>query len=96
MSRRVCAITSVLLVLATASAIAQTPGQSVTPEKTIDPPAPATGLPALRSFQIRQDTHAEREAFLKQRQLELDQKKVQEVRPLPQQTILPSSPQQQR
>lgn len=62
------------------------------PARTPDTVSP----PALQRFQIRQDTPAEREAFLKRREAQESGNKPEEVAPLPAQRITPLVSQPQR
>ena len=87
---------AVLLVgLSAGSATAQSPDATRgTPGGK--PPDAVVGPPSgIQRFQIRQDTPAEREAFLKRRQARTGKDKPEEVPPLPAQRITPlaSSPQ---
>jgi hypothetical protein len=79
-------LASLIAALVIGPAMAQVPSPAPT-----SAPIHSTAPPGLQRFQIRQDTYDEREAFLKRRQAEQDQRKIQEVSPLPAQIIAPPS-----
>ncbi len=81
-----------LLVISAGQAMAQSPVPN------LDTPAPAMTIspPALNRFQIRHDTPAERDRFLKLRAAQEANDKPEQVAPLPAQRITPLLSQPQR
>lgn len=64
------------------------------PAPRTDPPSTDAPLPAMQRFELRRDTFAEREEFLKRRAAEMREQNVEQVAPLPAQQIrrAPSRP----
>lgn len=57
------------------------------PVPRTDLPSTDAPLPAMQSFELRQDTFAEREEFLRRRAAEMRQQEIERVKPLPAQVI---------
>jgi hypothetical protein len=81
--------TKATMLVALAVAVTAMPALAQPAGGGADPPSPkpAVPLPGMQHFQIRQDTFAQRETFLRQRALQMQQQKIEPVAPLPAQRI---------